>query len=160
GHRDQGAGRPPHDPDHAARRGPRRARQAARRARRRAPRRCRGARVQRFRPRDPRAARVVRCAGHRDRRRWPRRRIPPAHRRRKRPPGGRMTAFTLTRFELLRTLRSKRFFVLSLALPLGLYLLIAGANRAVRNLAGTGLPAPLYFMVGMAAFGAIAASLS
>lgn len=71
-----------------------------------------------------------------------------------------MTALAFTRFELIRTVRSKRFFVLSLVMPLGLYLLIAGANRNVGNLAGTGMSAPLYFMVGLAAFGAIAASLS
>ena len=71
-----------------------------------------------------------------------------------------MMALVHTRFELLRALRSKRFFALSLGLPLGLYVLIAGANRGVRDLAGTGLPATLYFMVGLATFGAIAASLS
>jgi ABC-2 type transport system permease protein len=71
-----------------------------------------------------------------------------------------MMALVHTRIELQRMLRSKRFFVLTLGLPLGLYLLIAGANRGVRDLAGTGLPAPLYFMVGLATFGAIAASLS
>jgi ABC-2 type transport system permease protein len=71
-----------------------------------------------------------------------------------------MTALTFTRFELLRTLRNKRFFMLSIGLPLGIYLLVAGANRGVTNLGGTGLSAPLYFMVGLASFGAIAASLS
>lgn len=71
-----------------------------------------------------------------------------------------MSGLTFTRFDLLRTVRSRRFFVLSLAFPLGLYFLIAVPSRGVTDLAGTGLPAPLYFMTGMAAFGAIAASLS
>jgi ABC-2 type transport system permease protein len=71
-----------------------------------------------------------------------------------------MKPLTFTRFELLRTLRSRRFSMLSLGFPLGLYLLIAAPNRGITDLAGTGLPAPLYFMTGMAAFGAIAASLS
>jgi ABC-2 type transport system permease protein len=71
-----------------------------------------------------------------------------------------MTALLYTRFELVRTLRSRRFFLLSIGFPLALYLLIAGPSRDVRDLAGTGIPAPLYFMVGLATFGAIGAMLS
>lgn len=65
-----------------------------------------------------------------------------------------------TRYELLRTLRNRRFFFLSLAFPLILYFLIAGANRHVSDFAGTGLSAQLYFMVGMASFGTMSAMLS
>jgi ABC-2 type transport system permease protein len=65
-----------------------------------------------------------------------------------------------TRYELVRTLRNRRFFFLSLGFPLILYLLVAGANRNVHDLGKTGLSAPLYFMVGYAAFGTMSAMLS
>lgn len=71
-----------------------------------------------------------------------------------------MKPLTYTRFELLRTLRNRRFFVLSLGFPLILYYLIAGSQRNVSDLAGTGLSAPLYYMVGLASFGTMAAMLS
>jgi ABC-2 type transport system permease protein len=71
-----------------------------------------------------------------------------------------MTTLAYTRFELLRTLRSKRFFVMSLGFPLAIYFLIALPNRTVGDFAGTGISAPLYYMVGLAAFGTMAAVLS
>jgi ABC-2 type transport system permease protein len=64
------------------------------------------------------------------------------------------------RFELLRTVRNRRFFILALGFPIVLYFLIAGPNRNVDDLGGTGLSAPLYYMVGLAAFGAMNAMLS
>jgi ABC-2 type transport system permease protein len=64
------------------------------------------------------------------------------------------------RFEVLRTFRNRRFVLFSLAFPLVLYVLIAGPNRNEHNLAGTGIPAPLYFMVGLIAFGTMNAALS
>jgi ABC-2 type transport system permease protein len=64
------------------------------------------------------------------------------------------------RFELLRTLRNRRFFVLSLGFPLVLFFLIAGPQRNVHNLGGTGISAPLYFMVGMVSFGTMSTMLS
>jgi ABC-2 type transport system permease protein len=64
------------------------------------------------------------------------------------------------RYELLRTLRNRRFFFFSLGFPLVLYFLIAGPNKDKHNLGGTGLSAPLYFMVGLAAFGTMNAMLS
>jgi ABC-2 type transport system permease protein len=64
------------------------------------------------------------------------------------------------RFEILRTFRNRRFVTFSLAFPLVLYLLIAGPNRNEDSLAGTGIPAPLYFMVGLIAFGTMNAALS
>jgi ABC-2 type transport system permease protein len=64
------------------------------------------------------------------------------------------------RYELLRTLRNRRFFFFSLVFPLVLYFLIAGPNKDKHNLGGTGLSAPLYFMVGLAAFGTMNAMLS
>jgi ABC-2 type transport system permease protein len=69
-------------------------------------------------------------------------------------------ALSYTRFELLRTLRNRRFFILSLGFPLVLFFLIAGPQRNVHNLGGTGISAPLYFMVGMVAFGTMSTMLS
>jgi ABC-2 type transport system permease protein len=69
-------------------------------------------------------------------------------------------ALSYTRYELLRTLRNRRFFALSLGFPLVLFFLIAGPNRNVHNLDGTGISAPMYFMVGMVAFGTMSAVLS
>lgn len=71
-----------------------------------------------------------------------------------------MNPLVYTRYELLRTLRNRRFFFLSLAFPLVLYFVIAGSSRNVKNLASTGISAPLYFMVGLAAFGTMSAMLS
>ncbi len=71
-----------------------------------------------------------------------------------------MNSFAYTRFELLRVLRNRRFFFLSLGFPFVLYLLIASSNRHTANLAKTGISAPLYFMVGMIAFGTMSAMLS
>lgn len=71
-----------------------------------------------------------------------------------------MIGLTYIRFELLRTLRNRRFFVLSLGFPLVLYFLIAGASKGVQSLGGTGISAPLYFMAGLASFGTMSAMLS
>jgi ABC-2 type transport system permease protein len=60
---------------------------------------------------------------------------------------------TYLRYELLRTFRNRRFFFLSLGFPVVLFFLIASPNRNVTDLGGSGLSAPLYFMVGLAAFG-------
>jgi len=60
---------------------------------------------------------------------------------------------TYVRYELLRTFRNRRFLILSFGFPLVLYFLIATPNRNESNLGHTGLSAPLYFMVGLAAFG-------
>jgi ABC-2 type transport system permease protein len=64
------------------------------------------------------------------------------------------------RFELIRTLRNRRVLIFSLAFPIVLYLLIAAPNRNEGNLSGTGISAPLYFMIGLASFGTINAVLS
>jgi ABC-2 type transport system permease protein len=70
-----------------------------------------------------------------------------------------MTAATYTRLELLRTFRNRRFFLFSLGFPLILYLVVAGPNQGETNLEGTGLSAPLYFMVSMASWGTMTAML-
>jgi ABC-2 type transport system permease protein len=71
-----------------------------------------------------------------------------------------MNALAYTRYELLRTLRNRRFFILSLGFPLVLYFLIASPQRHNHNVGGTGVSAPLYFMVGMVAFGTMSGMLS
>lgn len=67
---------------------------------------------------------------------------------------------TYIRYELLRTLRNRRFFLLSLGFPLVLYFVIAGSQRDNHNFAGSGIAAPLYYMVGLATFGTMGAMLS
>ncbi|HEY7208083.1 MAG TPA: ABC transporter permease [Gaiellaceae bacterium] len=64
-----------------------------------------------------------------------------------------MSSTAYVRYELLRTFRNRRFLILSLGFPLVLYFLIAGPNRNEHDIGGTGISAPLYFMVGLAAFG-------
>jgi ABC-2 type transport system permease protein len=66
-----------------------------------------------------------------------------------------MSSATYTRYELLRMVRNRRFFLFSLGFPLLLYFLIATPNRHEHDLGGSGISAPLYFMVGLAAFGAM-----
>jgi ABC-2 type transport system permease protein len=55
-------------------------------------------------------------------------------------------------------LRSARF-LLSLAIPLLIYVLVTAPNRTDRSLAGTGISLKLYFMVALASFGAMNAML-
>jgi ABC-2 type transport system permease protein len=69
-------------------------------------------------------------------------------------------AFAYTRFELKRTLRNRRFLLFSFLFPVLLYLLVAGPNKHDENLQGTGLSAPLYFMVSMASWGTMTSVLS
>ncbi len=65
-----------------------------------------------------------------------------------------------TRYELLRTLRNRRFFLLSLGFPLVLYFVVVSPNREVQDFDGSGISFPLYYMVGLAAFGTMSAMLS
>ena len=67
--------------------------------------------------------------------------------------------FAYARFELLRTFRNRRLFIFSLGFPLVLYYAIAGPNRHEANLGGSGIGAPVYFMVGLVAFGTMNAVL-
>jgi ABC-2 type transport system permease protein len=71
-----------------------------------------------------------------------------------------MTATVYVKYELLRTFRNRRFIFLSLGFPLVLYFLIAAPNRHVASLGGTGISAPLYFLVGIASFGCMNAVLA
>jgi ABC-2 type transport system permease protein len=66
---------------------------------------------------------------------------------------------TYLRYELLRTVRNRRFFFLSIAIPLITYVLVAAPNRHGHDLAGTGIPLKVYFMVSLAVFGSMNAVL-
>ena len=61
------------------------------------------------------------------------------------------------RYEVLRTVRNRRFLVFSLGFPLVLFLFIAGSNR---NAHLDGISFPLYYMTGMAAWGTMVATIS
>ena len=63
------------------------------------------------------------------------------------------------RYELLRTFRNRRLYILSIGFPLALYYAIAAPNRHEHNLGGTGISAPVYFMVSLVAFGTMNAVL-
>lgn len=76
------------------------------------------------------------------------------------PSRPRTSTGTYLRYEILRTFRSRRFFIFALVFPIVLYYVIAAPNRSARNFAGTGLTAPVYYMVGLAAFGTMSAMLS
>ena len=71
-----------------------------------------------------------------------------------------MRQATYIRYELLRTFRNRRFFILSFGFPIVLYFAIAGPNRHVSSIGGTGISAPLYYMTGLAAFGTMNAMLA
>ena len=64
------------------------------------------------------------------------------------------------RFELLRTIRNRRILIFSLIFPIVIYLLIAAPNKNEHSLGGTGISAPLYFMIGLASFGTMNAMLA
>ncbi len=68
-----------------------------------------------------------------------------------------MSSMTYVRFEVLRTVRNARFFIFSLVFPLILFFTIAGPNK---NITLGGIPFPLYYMVGMASWGTMAAVIA
>jgi ABC-2 type transport system permease protein len=70
-----------------------------------------------------------------------------------------VSATTYIRFEILRTLRNRRFMILALGFPLVIYFMIATPNRHETSLGGTGISAPLYLMVGLVTFGTMNAML-
>ncbi len=71
-----------------------------------------------------------------------------------------MNTAAYTRFEVSRAFRNRRFFIFSVAFPLVLYYVIAAPNRDEVDLGGSGIDAPLYFMIGLAAFGTMNAVLA
>ncbi|MFZ0768400.1 MAG: ABC transporter permease, partial [Acidimicrobiales bacterium] len=68
-----------------------------------------------------------------------------------------MKRLTYIRYEVLRTLRNRRFLIFSLIFPLVLFLAIAGEHR---HAVIEGIGFPLYFMTGMAAWGSMTAVVS
>src|SRR4029453_4398369 len=170
GHRDQGPGGAAHHPRHAARRPARGPRRTAGRAGGGPARRGGRADLRRLRRRHPRpAGRVPGGARHRDQRRRAGGGLPGAHLRRRRRgarpggPGGEggiVTATAYTRLEVLRTFRNRRFFIFSLVFPFVLYLLLAAPNRDETDFLNSGVSAPLYYMVGLIAFGTMVAVIA
>jgi ABC-2 type transport system permease protein len=76
-----------------------------------------------------------------------------------RPPAAavRPASFTYTRYEIVRSLRNLKFFAFSLVFPLVLFLLIATPNR---HQVLDGVPFPLQYMTGMAAWGTMTAVIA
>lgn len=68
-----------------------------------------------------------------------------------------MKHLTYLKFEVLRTLRNRRFLIFSLIFPLVLFFSIAGTNK---NAVVLGIKFPLYYMTAMASWGAMTAMLS
>lgn len=68
-----------------------------------------------------------------------------------------MTGSLYLRYEVLRTFRNRRFLVFSLGFPLVMFLVVGGSNRhAVLD----GISFPLYYMIGMTSWGAMAAIIA
>ena len=70
-----------------------------------------------------------------------------------------MRRSTYVRYERIRSLRNRRFYLFTVGFPRVLYLLIAAPNRHEHDLAGSGISAPLYFRVGLTALGTMNAIL-
>lgn len=68
-----------------------------------------------------------------------------------------MNHLTYLRYELLRTIRNRRFLLFSLGFPLVLFLAVAGANKS-RTI--DGIAFPVYYMTGMVAWGSMMAIIS
>lgn len=71
-----------------------------------------------------------------------------------------MSSMRYTHYELLRTFRDRRLFVFAFGFPVILYFVIALPNRHVHNLSGSGVSAPLYYMVSLASFGTMMSMMS
>ena len=68
-----------------------------------------------------------------------------------------MKHLTYLKFEVLRTLRNRRFLIFSLIFPLVLFFAIAGPNK---HITVEGIHFPLYYMTAMASWGSMTAMLS
>lgn len=66
---------------------------------------------------------------------------------------------TLTRLEIVRTLRNRRFMFFSVLYPAMLFLITTLGNDKQKKVGDTGLTLVTYYMVAMAAFGAMTAVL-
>jgi len=67
-----------------------------------------------------------------------------------------MSGVTHVRLELARTVRNRRLLIFSLGLPLVLFYAVASAQRHAHT---DGISFPLFFMVGMASYGALFAAV-
>src|SRR5258708_4952963 len=68
---------------------------------------------------------------------------------------------TYLKYELLRLFRNKRAFAFSIVFPLALFLVIGGSNKNTTIDVGTyTVRFILYYMVGMASYGAMIAAIS
>jgi ABC-2 type transport system permease protein len=65
------------------------------------------------------------------------------------------------KYELVRLLRNKRFFIFSLGFPLALFLVIAVSNKdQTIDLGSFSIKFPLYYMISMAGYGAMIAAIA
>ena len=65
------------------------------------------------------------------------------------------------KYELLRLIRNKRAFIFSLIFPVLLFVMIAGSNKnETLDIGGVIIPFPTYYMVSIAGYGAMIASIS
>jgi len=71
-----------------------------------------------------------------------------------------MRSLAYTRFELLRTSRSRRMLFLSIVGPVVIFYAIAAPHRSDTDFDGLGLSLPLYYMVSLISFGTMAAMIS
>jgi ABC-2 type transport system permease protein len=68
-----------------------------------------------------------------------------------------VSTLAYSRYELVRALRNRRFFVFSLAFPVTMFFLIAGPNRHQQL---DGIPFAVYYMSGMITWGGMAAVIA
>jgi ABC-2 type transport system permease protein len=64
---------------------------------------------------------------------------------------------TYLKYELIRAVRNKRGFIISLVFPLVFFYLIAGSNKHAQL---GGIPFPTYYLAGMASFGTMGAMIA
>ncbi|MGH2894424.1 MAG: ABC transporter permease [Solirubrobacteraceae bacterium] len=74
--------------------------------------------------------------------------------------GDPMNPVLYTRYEVRRAFRNRGFLLFALGFPLVLYFIIAAPNKGVHDFGGSGISAPVYYMVGLASFGTMAAMIS
>jgi ABC-2 type transport system permease protein len=65
-------------------------------------------------------------------------------------------AVTMTKMEVLRVFRNKRYTIFTLALPVMMYLIF---GKSSSNLAGAGMTVKVYYMISMATLGAFSGAL-
>jgi ABC-2 type transport system permease protein len=71
-----------------------------------------------------------------------------------------VNALAYTRFEFVRMFRNPRFLIFSIGFPLIIFYAFAAPNRHIKSFEGSGISFPLYYMVGLASFGTMAAMIA